>query len=327
MSKLLYPLLAFTVGGCMTSDTDTLSSTEQLGQVTVCHYDGAGRVRQITISEDAAAAHESHHGDHGLLTFYADADGDGFGSGAAISACARPAGTVTTDGDCDDGDAAINPAALEICGDGYDNDCDGNSATPSTFYTDSDGDGYGGAVVSACGQPPGTTTSAGDCNDGNAAINPAAAEVCGDNTDNNCDGQFAQSNAIFMFGSSGGQQFNGGPGCTTHRQVTAKICRETPTQVVRLSSSGDGAGNAYYDELATVLVQTPNGTTVGANYLFWEPTCINGSLPVIPMGTAPTKLDITPLFGAEFGEFTVTVQVRNAHQPYEWYETWLVPVN
>ncbi|HUU02455.1 MAG TPA: MopE-related protein [Myxococcota bacterium] len=43
---------------------------------------------------------------------------------------------------------------------------------------DADGDGY---EDDACG---GT-----DCNDSSAAINPGAAEVCGDSLDNNCDGQ------------------------------------------------------------------------------------------------------------------------------------------
>ena len=38
------------------------------------------------------------------------------------------------------------------------------------------------------GDSDGWTTCAGDCDDGSAAINPAVAEVCGDNLDNNCDG-------------------------------------------------------------------------------------------------------------------------------------------
>ena len=80
--------------------------------------------------------------------------------------------------DCHDNDFEINPGYLEICDDGIDNDCDGqtdegcNPACP-----DVDGDGYLDAL---CG---GT-----DCDDTDAAINPGAAEVCGNNVDENCNG-------------------------------------------------------------------------------------------------------------------------------------------
>lgn len=42
--------------------------------------------------------------------FYKDADGDGWGNpGASIKACSKPAGHVSTSGDCDDLDAAVHP--------------------------------------------------------------------------------------------------------------------------------------------------------------------------------------------------------------------------
>lgn len=59
-------------------------------------------------------------------TFYADADGDGYGdSGASSSACSPPPGVVANGEDCDDADAGILPGGVEICGDGEDQDCDG----------------------------------------------------------------------------------------------------------------------------------------------------------------------------------------------------------
>lgn len=92
----------------------------------LCHYDGQGRVRLIHVNASAVASHVANHGDHGLLWFFADADGDGFGDPAAgVEACEAPAGTVDNNGDCDDADAAVNPGAAEVCADGVDNDCDG----------------------------------------------------------------------------------------------------------------------------------------------------------------------------------------------------------
>jgi hypothetical protein len=62
---------------------------------------------------------------------------------------------------------------------------------PRDWYTDADGDRFGldGSAQERCGDTvtPGFALSAGDCNDGNLAINPGAAEVC-DGIDNNCDG-------------------------------------------------------------------------------------------------------------------------------------------
>lgn len=59
-------------------------------------------------------------------TFYADADGDGFGDPlVVVVACEVAAGHVENASDCLDSDASVNPDAAEICDDGVDNDCDG----------------------------------------------------------------------------------------------------------------------------------------------------------------------------------------------------------
>ncbi|MFH1465770.1 MAG: putative metal-binding motif-containing protein [Pseudomonadota bacterium] len=131
-------------------------------------------------------------------TWYADADGDGYGEPASTTAaCTAPSGYVADDSDCDDGDASVNPAAAEVC-DGVDQDCDGSvdEGVLSTFYADADGDGFGdvGAVIEACGAPSGYVADATDCDDGAAAVNPAATEVC-DGVDDDCDGLVDEADA------------------------------------------------------------------------------------------------------------------------------------
>ena len=95
---------------------------------------------------------------------YADNDGDGY------AACEE----------CDDANAGNYPGAAESC-DGMDNDCDGtidedDAIDAGTWYADSDGDTYGDAATTApgCSAPAGYVADATDCNDGVAAINPAA---------------------------------------------------------------------------------------------------------------------------------------------------------
>ncbi|MCA9291893.1 MAG: VCBS repeat-containing protein, partial [Phycisphaerales bacterium] len=105
-----------------------------------------------------------------------DGDADGYGDPAS-PACAFP------DLDCDDANAAVNPGAAEDCGNGIDDDCNGlvDAADPACapVCTDADGDGYA-LEGGACGLV--------DCDDANAAVNPGAAEVCGNGIDDNCNG-------------------------------------------------------------------------------------------------------------------------------------------
>ncbi|MCP4810329.1 MAG: hypothetical protein GY913_04795 [Proteobacteria bacterium] len=62
-------------------------------------------------------------------TFYADADGDGYGDSAVSElACQASEGFVDNAADCDDTSTAAWPGHPEICGDGLDNDCSGTAS-------------------------------------------------------------------------------------------------------------------------------------------------------------------------------------------------------
>ncbi len=145
-----------------------------------------------TIDEDDAAD---------ATTWYADGDADGYGDpDTTTAACSQPSGFVADSGDCDDSEAGVNPAATELC-DGVDNDCDGSideddAADAATWYADTDADGYGdaGSTTAACVQPSGYVGDDTDCDDGDAAVNPDAMELC-DGVDNDCDGATDEDDA------------------------------------------------------------------------------------------------------------------------------------
>ncbi|MDP2317412.1 MAG: MopE-related protein [Pseudomonadota bacterium] len=110
-------------------------------------------------------------------TRYPDLDGDGYGDEAgAVTAC-DALGAVEP-GDCDDADADVFPGADERC-DAVDTDCDGlpdvGAADGETWYPDLDGDGYGDAASAGtvdC-EAAGRAANRFDCDDADAATNPA----------------------------------------------------------------------------------------------------------------------------------------------------------
>ena len=107
------------------------------------------------------------------VTYYADADGDGYGDPATTESALCPSpGFVLDNSDCNDNDALLNIL--------------------QNWYSDGDGDGYYGSVQSSCGAPDITgwslTTSGPDCNDADANVNPLAVEISGNSIDENCNG-------------------------------------------------------------------------------------------------------------------------------------------
>ena len=175
------------------------------------------------------------------ITYYHDADGDGYGNAAdTLMACEAQLNYTTDHTDCDDSDAASYPGAAEIC-DGKDNNCDGqiDEAVQKLFYKDSDKDGYGHSTLSilACTAPANYVSNNLDCRDGNKNIYPGAPEIC-DGLDNDCDGLIDEDAKITYYKDGDGDGF-GNPA------ITKKACTVPEGYVSNNLDCKDGNNTIY----------------------------------------------------------------------------------
>jgi hypothetical protein len=133
------------------------------------------------------------------LTWYQDADSDSFGNPlVSLVAGVAPLGFVADNTDCCDTNPDVNPSTewwADMDGDGVGSfiyqtgclsgiGCNSNTWTPQTipYYAPA----HGGALYLI------------DCNDSNVLISPLATEVCGNNIDNNCNGQIDEGCAAII---------------------------------------------------------------------------------------------------------------------------------
>ncbi len=79
-----------------------------------------------------------------------------------------------------------------LCGPGH--ECRHGECVPvgNPSLCDFDGDGYMGNYLAPCPD----LLPGGDCNDQDASVHPGAPDVCGDDTDNDCDGEIDETCAV-----------------------------------------------------------------------------------------------------------------------------------
>ncbi|MCS6916690.1 MAG: MopE-related protein, partial [Chitinophagales bacterium] len=250
----------------------------------------------------------------GTSTWYADADGDGYGDASmSTMACVAPSGYVADNTDCNDGDAAINPGAAEVCN-GIDDDCDGTAddgLTFTTYYVDADGDGYGDASdpgVSLCADPgAGYSTNNTDCNDGDPAVNPGAVDVCSNGVDDNCDGNVDENDVTVSLSPAG--------------PITA--CHGTPVSLTA-TASGSGTMSYIWYRGLNVIPETSSSHTTTKKGTFWVVATnglCSGVSNFVNISRIPSPpANITNLSGTNELCTSITLKANGTAYTYEWFK-------
>ncbi len=120
VEQCVQPSNTITIGG----DCDDADSTIYPGVSEIC--DGLDNNCNNNIDEGL-----------NFVTYYTDADNDGYGTTTSSTLCENPgAGFCTNNEDCNDNNALINPSASEILDNGIDENCDGVDGILSTVTLD-----------------------------------------------------------------------------------------------------------------------------------------------------------------------------------------------
>jgi alpha-tubulin suppressor-like RCC1 family protein len=161
-------------------------------------------------------------------------------------------------GQLGDGTTTASNIALQVL-----NPATGTSITvtvnPSQWYLDADNDGYYvGDPVTQCTSPGAgynaTATTPGDCDDSNPNVHPGAAEICGNNIDDNCDGRIDEKCAPVSISINDASVIERNRGSATVTLVVSlnKISNNTVTVDYTTQNLTATAGNDYVSRSGTL---------------------------------------------------------------------------
>jgi hypothetical protein len=264
-------------------DCDDADATVNPGVIEVCN----------DVDDNCNGSVDEGDGE-GSTTWYADADGDGYGDpDRPEEACVAPGGHVAAGTDCDDMDAGVHPGMFDDCGDGTDADCtdedaacaiDGDLTAEDAVLVlrgDAAGEGAGGSVAAA-GDLDGD--GAGDLVvSGNGTAGPTiwvqAGETWGDASLGGADARWTGvTGDLAGQSAAGGGDFDGdgsvdlligAPGAdavATDAGAVYVVYGPLPSgaallaDVVNFSYEADGAGGALGTAVAVVADRDGDGT-------------------------------------------------------------------
>ena len=282
--------------------------TSTLANPTQTYYGPPG-VYTVTLTVTNAAGTNTTTSGISVLpsvTYYADADGDGYGSSTTQVGCTPPPGYVANNTDCNDAAAGINPGATEICN-AIDENCnalidDGIAVT--IYYADLDGDGFGNpnASVSNCAQPIGFILNNADCSDNLASVNPNALELCNNNTDDDCNGIVDDTNPItnqqnFIicqgFTITVGNNVYNSAGVYTDVLTSANGCDSTITTIIDVIQFPVVSLTSSADTLCSNLMDVGQLTGTPAGGVFGAPATSTGAINSATVGNGVYDISYT----------------------------------
>jgi hypothetical protein len=172
--------------------------------------------------------------DEGVTSsYFRDADGDGFGAGTAVSACAPPTGYVANATDCDDTRGSVSPAGAEVCDASMrDEDCDGTNNEGCTCTDGASRACGGGSPIRGVCRAGTQLCAGGTWGTCSGNIDPGTVtEIC-NGLDDDCDGMTDESllaTSCYLDADSDG--YGSGSVITT-------LCRDSARMSVGFCPSG-----------------------------------------------------------------------------------------